>query len=62
MPKTTIVLEHKTRDRLKKYGRKDQTYDQIVTELLNSKKINIPLDDSFEPMKSSELLGVKRND
>jgi hypothetical protein len=34
----TIVIERATRDRLKHLGRKDQTYDQLVNELLRLKE------------------------
>ena len=34
---TTIKLRSSTRDRLKELGRKDQTYDEIVNDILDSK-------------------------
>ncbi len=35
MAKITILLETKTRDELKAVDRKDQTYDQLILELIN---------------------------
>lgn len=37
MGKTTINLECRTRDRLLQIGHKSQTYDDIITELLERK-------------------------
>jgi hypothetical protein len=34
MAKVTILLETKTRDELKALGRKGQTYDQLILELI----------------------------
>lgn len=36
--RTTIVIQTETRDKLKRYGRKDQTYDDILQELLKNMK------------------------
>jgi hypothetical protein len=36
--KTSIVIENTTRDNLKKLGRKDQTFDDIINELIDIKK------------------------
>jgi hypothetical protein len=33
MPKTTILLETETRQLLRKIGRKEQTYDDLIREL-----------------------------
>ncbi len=35
---TTIKLRPETRDRLKNLGHKDQTYDEIVNEVLDRKE------------------------
>ena len=35
MTKVTILLETKTRDELKALGRKGQTYDQLLLELIH---------------------------
>jgi len=31
----TLKIDEKTHSRLSKYGRKDETYDQIINRLLN---------------------------
>lgn len=36
--KTTIVVENETRDLLKEVGKKQQTYDALIRELLELKK------------------------
>jgi hypothetical protein len=38
MSKTTIVVESKTRDLLKEMGSKGQTYDQLIKELIKTKR------------------------
>ena len=35
--KTTILVEGETRRRLKQIGKKSQTYDQLINELIESK-------------------------
>jgi hypothetical protein len=35
--KTTILLKQETRSILSKIGRKDQTYDDVIVELIESK-------------------------
>ena len=37
MPKTTILVENETREKLKQIGRKNQTYDDVINELVSSK-------------------------
>jgi hypothetical protein len=34
MPRTTICLENTTRDLLRQIGRKNQTYDSLIKELV----------------------------
>ena len=36
---TTIKVRNTTRDRLAKLGRKDQTYDMIIVDLLDQLKV-----------------------
>ena len=38
MSKTTILVESDTRERLRKIGRKNQTYDQLINELIKAKR------------------------
>jgi hypothetical protein len=42
-----IGVSKETRALLGKYGRKDQTYDDIINELLDVYKNNIPADRRF---------------
>jgi predicted CopG family antitoxin len=42
--KTTIVIENETRNRLKEVGKKQQTYDQLIRELLELKKGKMKLE------------------
>ncbi|MDN5846655.1 MAG: hypothetical protein L0H53_10330 [Candidatus Nitrosocosmicus sp.] len=39
--RTTIIIDVKTRNILKNIGRKEQTYDDIIKELID-KKNNVP--------------------
>ena len=41
MSKSTILVESNTRERLKEVGRKGQTYDQLINQLLNTRKMNV---------------------
>jgi len=51
---TTIVIEKETRNKLRKAGRKEQTYDDIIMELLEkSKKSLVDLAESTERKKES---------
>ena len=36
--RTTIILKQETREQLRKIGRKEQTYDDIVNELIKKTK------------------------
>ena len=52
---STIVIRNEIRERLKKIGYKGQTYNEIITKLLDSKKNKIDsLDRGVESLKSSE--------
>lgn len=37
MSKTTILVEDTTRQKLRQIGRKNQTYDQLINELIQIK-------------------------
>jgi hypothetical protein len=37
MSKTTILVEDTTRQKLRQIGRKEQTYDQVINELIQLK-------------------------
>jgi hypothetical protein len=43
---STIVIRSKTRDLLKHIGRKEQTYDQLINELIDSLGNQKELEDS----------------
>ncbi|MGD9672081.1 MAG: hypothetical protein AB7U98_01225 [Candidatus Nitrosocosmicus sp.] len=45
---TTIIIQNRTRDLLRKVGRKQQTYDDIINELLEKSKTSIDADRSTE--------------
>jgi hypothetical protein len=47
---TSIVVQRTTRDKLKQIGRKDQTYDQLITELMEERKRSITLTGKQEGM------------
>jgi hypothetical protein len=36
--KTSIIVENTTRNELRKIGRKEQTYDQVIRELIEIKQ------------------------
>jgi hypothetical protein len=38
MSKTTILIESTTREKLREIGRKSQTYDKLINELIATKK------------------------
>jgi hypothetical protein len=40
MARCTVLLNTKTRDELKAIARKNQTYDDIITELITERKKN----------------------
>ena len=49
--KTSIIVENSTRNELRKIGRKEQTYDQVIKELIEIKqnfRYNIKNSDSLK--------------
>jgi hypothetical protein len=55
---STILIRNETRVRLKQIGRKDQTYDELINELIENARSEItrsPLSDSRQP-DTSELI------
>jgi hypothetical protein len=36
---TTILIRNVTRDKLKRIGRKDQTYDELINQLINNQDL-----------------------
>jgi hypothetical protein len=58
MSKTTILVENTTREKLRQIGRKNQTYDELITELIKTKISNGDSPDSrFASLQSSESSG-----
>ncbi len=54
MHKTTIILRSQTRERLKKIGRKGESYDEVINQLIQSKMKSVdPLDSRFATTESS---------
>jgi hypothetical protein len=54
MAKTTILLETSTREELRRIGRKDQTYDDLINEMIELKRKNQdPLDRRIKTLQSS---------
>jgi predicted CopG family antitoxin len=52
---STILVGSNTRERLKKIGCKGQTYDDIINQLIDHKKMNVDsLHRGLENPKSSE--------
>jgi predicted CopG family antitoxin len=41
MHKSTILVRDETRERLKELGRKGQSYDELINQLLEVKKIQL---------------------
>jgi hypothetical protein len=55
MVKRTILVETRTRELLKELGKKAQTYDQVINELIQIKrKIEVNVDGEVESLPSSK--------
>ncbi len=57
MENSTILIQNKTRKRLKLVGSKGQTYDDLINQLIDMKVKNTDqnsLDRRFETLRSSE--------
>ena len=53
--KTSIIVENSTRNELRRIGRKEQTYDQLIKELIEIKqtlRYGIKNSDSLESLSS----------
>ena len=53
MGRSTVLVESSTRERLKKIGKKGQSYDELINELIDSRNKDSP-DSRFETLQSSE--------
>lgn len=56
MTKTTILVESRTRERLRHIARKNQTYDDLINELMNLKRNRGSFDGGFGGLQSSETI------
>lgn len=54
MRKSTILIESITRERLKQIGRKGQSYDQLINQLIEKKKMN-SVNGRIESQQSTEF-------
>jgi predicted CopG family antitoxin len=54
MRKSTILIQSVTREKLKQIGRKGESYDDLINQLLLQKKKLSSLDDRIETLESSE--------
>jgi hypothetical protein len=55
MPKTTILIETRTREKLRQIGKKDQTYDAVINDLIETRRNSQdPLDSRLRSLQSSE--------
>lgn len=54
MTKTTILVESTTRERLRQLGRKNQTYDELINELIETRRTRDSLESRFVSLQSSE--------
>jgi hypothetical protein len=53
MVKRTILVETRTRELLKELGKKAQTYDQVINELIQTKrKIEVNVDGEVQSLPS----------
>jgi hypothetical protein len=50
----TILVQRKTRTQLKEIGKKGQTYDEVISELLDLKRKNMvgPIDSRIDSLPS----------
>ena len=57
---TTIQLEKQTREELKKYGYKDETYDEIVLRLIELAKRQMFIERQNEILKSERFVSLEK--
>ena len=57
---TTIPLHKETRDALKRAGRKDETYDDIIKSLLKAKEIKKFYDDMESIADTEEFVPLDK--
>ncbi len=54
MATTTIPLEKETRDRLRSFGRKGETYDQILKRLMSVAEYEEFMERQYERLKDTK--------
>jgi hypothetical protein len=61
--KTSIIVTGSTRDELRRIGRKEQTYDQVINELIKTKQ-NLELEIKKTDLSNyqSHKLSVSKSD
>jgi hypothetical protein len=58
MDRSTILIRNTTRQRMKKTARKDQTYDDLINELIDRKKHEDSPDGRLKSLPSSEFMST----
>jgi hypothetical protein len=53
MEKSTILVERRTRKLLRQIGTKGQTYDEVIKELIRTKRNQASIDGGFENLKAN---------
>lgn len=53
---STIAIRRGTRDMLKEIGRKGETYDELIRQLINVKRNQGSADSRFESLQSSQSM------
>jgi hypothetical protein len=56
---STIFLEKRTRDKLRNLGRKDQTYDDIINELIQTREATKEWSNGIEESTEQDNVKVK---
>jgi hypothetical protein len=61
--KTSIIVAGSTRDELRRIGRKEQTYDQVINELIKIKQnVELGIKKTDLPDYPSRKLSVSKSD
>ena len=56
---TTIQLKQETREKLKKYGRKDETYDEIIKRLVSIADRHLFYDEQKRILKEERFVPLE---
>jgi len=60
MTMTTIQIEKSTREKLKQFGSKDETYDEIVNKLIETSSIKLLHEDMKRILKEEEFVSLAK--